>query len=401
MEAVWKIEVEDFPAFIVVDDKGNDFFAEVTAPSTSPPSADLIVLAPDFGARAPKSGASSKTLLRGAKDAGGVGPALVIEPVSQGAVQGRAPAPGLAVLPRRAGGPQPAARGGHAGERGRRRCRARRQDGDGGPAMLRCPGRRRPVTPAPHLSGGEPGARLTRPGADLGDPDQGARAVRAHDRDGPSAIRGGAVAGWPPPFWPQHSARVLARDGAGHPRAGGGGRCRDGSRRWRRSAGRCPRVGHRLRSARAGGAPRAERSLPPAQHGPAREDGARGRVSGSDVGHVGESGPVPSGFETTTGRYRSVNVPSPSWPQPPWPQHRAWPLVSTAQACRVPTLISLAPVRGPDPEGAPAPGRCGSGRSVADGTELVAAPASDLSTSGAVAAVRLGVAAPTGPRPRR
>ncbi len=29
MEAVWKIEVEDFPAFIVVDDKGNDFFASV------------------------------------------------------------------------------------------------------------------------------------------------------------------------------------------------------------------------------------------------------------------------------------------------------------------------------------------------------------------------------------
>jgi fumarate hydratase class I len=28
MEAVWKIDVEDFPAFIVVDDKGNDFFAE-------------------------------------------------------------------------------------------------------------------------------------------------------------------------------------------------------------------------------------------------------------------------------------------------------------------------------------------------------------------------------------
>jgi fumarate hydratase class I len=30
MEAVWKIEVVDFPAFIVVDDKGNDFFAETT-----------------------------------------------------------------------------------------------------------------------------------------------------------------------------------------------------------------------------------------------------------------------------------------------------------------------------------------------------------------------------------
>ncbi len=32
MEAVWKIEVEDFPAFIVVDDKGNDFFASVITP---------------------------------------------------------------------------------------------------------------------------------------------------------------------------------------------------------------------------------------------------------------------------------------------------------------------------------------------------------------------------------
>jgi fumarate hydratase class I len=30
MEAVWKIDVVDFPAFIVVDDKGNDFFAEFT-----------------------------------------------------------------------------------------------------------------------------------------------------------------------------------------------------------------------------------------------------------------------------------------------------------------------------------------------------------------------------------
>ncbi len=30
MEAVWRIEVEDFPAFIVVDDKGNDFFAGFT-----------------------------------------------------------------------------------------------------------------------------------------------------------------------------------------------------------------------------------------------------------------------------------------------------------------------------------------------------------------------------------
>ncbi|HUD38534.1 MAG TPA: fumarate hydratase [Streptosporangiaceae bacterium] len=32
MEAVWRIEVRDFPAFVIVDDKGNDFFADVTAP---------------------------------------------------------------------------------------------------------------------------------------------------------------------------------------------------------------------------------------------------------------------------------------------------------------------------------------------------------------------------------
>jgi fumarate hydratase, class I len=32
MEAVWKIEVVDFPAFVVVDDKGNDFFSEVSKP---------------------------------------------------------------------------------------------------------------------------------------------------------------------------------------------------------------------------------------------------------------------------------------------------------------------------------------------------------------------------------
>ena len=32
MEAVWKIDVEDFPAFIVVDDKGNDFFDLVSTP---------------------------------------------------------------------------------------------------------------------------------------------------------------------------------------------------------------------------------------------------------------------------------------------------------------------------------------------------------------------------------
>jgi len=29
MEAIWKVEVENFPAFIVIDDKGNDFFKEL------------------------------------------------------------------------------------------------------------------------------------------------------------------------------------------------------------------------------------------------------------------------------------------------------------------------------------------------------------------------------------
>ena len=37
MEAVWKIEVQDFPAFIVVDDKGNDFFDLVNKPFGSTP----------------------------------------------------------------------------------------------------------------------------------------------------------------------------------------------------------------------------------------------------------------------------------------------------------------------------------------------------------------------------
>jgi fumarate hydratase class I len=32
MEAIWKIEVEDFPAFVVIDDKGNDFFAATADP---------------------------------------------------------------------------------------------------------------------------------------------------------------------------------------------------------------------------------------------------------------------------------------------------------------------------------------------------------------------------------
>ena len=35
MEAIWKIEVEDFPAFILVDNKGNDFFTQIKQKSCS------------------------------------------------------------------------------------------------------------------------------------------------------------------------------------------------------------------------------------------------------------------------------------------------------------------------------------------------------------------------------
>jgi fumarate hydratase class I len=31
MEAVWKIEVEDFPAFIVINHEGKDFYADLDA----------------------------------------------------------------------------------------------------------------------------------------------------------------------------------------------------------------------------------------------------------------------------------------------------------------------------------------------------------------------------------
>jgi hypothetical protein len=41
MEAVWKIEVVDFPAFIVVDDKGNDFFEQVKTDAAAATSVSL------------------------------------------------------------------------------------------------------------------------------------------------------------------------------------------------------------------------------------------------------------------------------------------------------------------------------------------------------------------------
>jgi fumarate hydratase, class I len=44
MEAVWKIEVRDFPAFIVVDDKGNDFFAPSHLSAATPPNQPLLTI---------------------------------------------------------------------------------------------------------------------------------------------------------------------------------------------------------------------------------------------------------------------------------------------------------------------------------------------------------------------
>jgi fumarate hydratase class I len=49
MEAIWKIEVEDFPAFIVVDDKGNDFFTDPGGSVTVPLSGIRVRSAPQLG----------------------------------------------------------------------------------------------------------------------------------------------------------------------------------------------------------------------------------------------------------------------------------------------------------------------------------------------------------------
>ena len=53
MEAVWKIEVEDFPAFIVVDDKGNDFFTDPSGAVNVPLSS---ILGAGSGCARPSSG---------------------------------------------------------------------------------------------------------------------------------------------------------------------------------------------------------------------------------------------------------------------------------------------------------------------------------------------------------
>ena len=42
MEAVFRIEVVDFPAFIVVDEKGNDFFAEIIGKKPRPGALPVV-----------------------------------------------------------------------------------------------------------------------------------------------------------------------------------------------------------------------------------------------------------------------------------------------------------------------------------------------------------------------
>ena len=61
MEAVWRIEVEDFPAFVVVDDKGNDFFADPTGRLT------IARLVPEH----PRWPAARLSTVRDVTDAGG------------------------------------------------------------------------------------------------------------------------------------------------------------------------------------------------------------------------------------------------------------------------------------------------------------------------------------------
>ena len=69
MEAVWKIEVEDFPAFIVVDDKGNDFFPD---PAPAPTFTRIPVRGPGWASALaplpPVRGAPAATRVPGRPD---------------------------------------------------------------------------------------------------------------------------------------------------------------------------------------------------------------------------------------------------------------------------------------------------------------------------------------------
>ena len=54
MEAIWRIEVVDFPAFIVIDDKGNDFFKELKSGVTFIPAEPRAALSRAARGQAPR-----------------------------------------------------------------------------------------------------------------------------------------------------------------------------------------------------------------------------------------------------------------------------------------------------------------------------------------------------------
>ena len=70
MEAIWRIEVEDFPAFIVIDDKGNDFFKELNfgmmlSPLPASGERDFIVGTPDRPRRPRAASSRANSIRRG------------------------------------------------------------------------------------------------------------------------------------------------------------------------------------------------------------------------------------------------------------------------------------------------------------------------------------------------
>lgn len=67
MEAVWKIEVEDFPAFVVIDDKGHDFFKQWSKEAAKKPETDSYFDETKeffFGLDTDRNGALSKDELK-------------------------------------------------------------------------------------------------------------------------------------------------------------------------------------------------------------------------------------------------------------------------------------------------------------------------------------------------
>ena len=134
MEAVWKIEVEDFPAFIVVDDKGNDFFTD--------PSGAVTV--PLTGIRV-RSASSSRNVIRSSAPSREARRPDVAGASAEGATSRRAPR----CPSGRAGS------GSGPGDRRRRRCRPRGAAAEIAATASRTPGTSSAVgTRAPRAAAG-------------------------------------------------------------------------------------------------------------------------------------------------------------------------------------------------------------------------------------------------------